>query len=177
MVQAIASQTLRTVTDRDAVYAFERRLMALSAAHDALLQTSWTQADLQAVAATVIEAIGFSDRVRMAGLPVALGPRAALSFSLIVHELLTNACKYGALTNDYGKVSLSWGVKDSQDGDLLKIEWRERGRPPVVPPTRKGFGSKLISIGLVGTGGVDLRFDPEGLAADLHASMRQLVQA
>ena len=177
MVQAIASQTLRTVTDRDAVYAFERRLMALSAAHDALLQTSWTQADLQAVAATVIEAIGFSDRVRMAGLPVALGPRAALSFSLIVHELLTNACKYGALTNDYGKVSLSWGVKDSQDGDLLKIEWRERGGPPVVPPTRKGFGSKLISIGLVGTGGVDLRFDPEGLAADLHASMRQLVQA
>ena len=177
MVQAIASQTLRTVTDRDAVYAFERRLMALSAAHDALLQTSWTQADLHAVAATVIEAIGFSDRVRMAGLPVALGPRAALSFSLIVHELLTNACKYGALTNDYGKVSLSWGVEDSQDGDLLKIEWRERGGPPVVPPTRKGFGSKLISIGLVGTGGVDLRFDPEGLAADLHASMRQLVQA
>ena len=177
MVQAIASQTLRTVTDRDAVYAFEGRLMALSAAHDALLQTSWTQADLQAVAATVIEAIGFSDRVRMAGLPVALGPRAALSFSLIVHELLTNACKYGALTNDYGKVSLSWGVEDSQDGDLLKIEWREKGGPPVVPPTRKGFGSKLISIGLVGTGGVDLRFDPEGLAADLHASMRQLVQA
>lgn len=177
MVQAIASQTLRTVTDRDAVYAFERRLMALSAAHDALLQTSWIQADLHAVAATVIEAIGFSDRVRMAGLPVALGPRAALSFSLIVHELLTNACKYGALTNDYGKVSLSWGVEDSQDGDLLKIEWRERGGPPVVPPTRKGFGSKLISIGLVGTGGVDLRFNPEGFAADLHASMRQLVQA
>ena len=113
----------------------------------------------------------------MAGLPVALGPRAALSFSLIVHELLTNACKYGALTNDYGKVSLSWGVEDSQDGDLLKIEWRERGGPPVVPPTRKGFGSKLISIGLVGAGGVDLRFDPAGLAADLHASVHQLVHA
>jgi Signal transduction histidine kinase len=78
----------------------------------------------------------------MTGLPVALGPRAALSFSLIVHELLTNACKYGALTNDYGKVSLSWGVEDSQDGDLLKIEWREQGGPPVVPPTRKGLRLK-----------------------------------
>ena len=95
-----------------------------------------------------------------------------------------NPCRPGqfsaeinTLTNDYGKVSLSWGVEDSQDGDLLKIEWREKGGPPVVPPTRKGFGSKLISIGLVGTGGVDLRFDPEGFAADLHASMRQLVQA
>lgn len=59
MVQATASQTLRNVTDRDAVYAFERRLMALSAAHDALLQMSWTQADLQTIAATVIDAIGF----------------------------------------------------------------------------------------------------------------------
>ena len=176
MVQAIASQTLRSVTDREAVYAFERRLMALSAAHDALLQMSWTQADLQAVAATVIDAIGFSDRVDMSGPAVALGPRAALSFSLIVHELLTNACKYGSLTSDGGHVSLSWDVEVGQDDDLLRVEWRERGGPPVVPPTRRGFGSKLINIGLVGTGGVDVRYEPAGLTADLHASMRHLVQ-
>ena len=74
-----------------------------------------------------------------------------------MHELLTNACKYGALTNDYGKVSLSWGVEDSQDGDLLNPVARAGGPPVMRPPTRKGFGSKLISIGLVGTGGVDLR--------------------
>ena len=176
MVQAIASQTLRNVTDRDAVYAFERRLMALSAAHDALLQMSWTQADLQTIAATVIDAIGFSDRVDMSGPTVALGPRAALSFSLIVHELLTNACKYGALSNDHGEVSLTWGILNGQESDLLSIQWRERGGPPVVPPTRRGFGSKLINIGLVGTGGVDVRYEPSGLAADLHASMRHLVQ-
>ncbi|WP_298954188.1 GAF domain-containing protein [uncultured Methylobacterium sp.] len=176
MVQAIASQTLRNVTDREAVYAFERRLMALSAAHDALLQTSWTQADLQTIAATVIDAIGFSDRVDMSGPAVALGPRAALSFSLIVHELLTNACKYGALSNDDGEVSLTWSILSGQESDLLSIQWRERGGPPVVPPTRRGFGSKLISIGLVGTGGVDVRYEPSGFAADLHASLRHLVQ-
>jgi len=56
------------------------------------------------------------------------------------------------------------------------VEWRERGGPPVVPPTRRGFGSKLINIGLVGTGGVDVRYEPAGLTADLHASMRHLVQ-
>ena len=60
---------------------------------------------------------------------------------------------------------------------MLKIQWREQGGPPVMPPSRKGFGSKLISIGLVGAGGVDLRFDPAGLAADLHASVHQLVHA
>lgn len=177
MVQAIASQTLKTVTDRNSVYAFERRLMALSAAHDSLLQTSWAQADLRTVAETVTESVGFSERVKLVGVPVALGPSAALSFSLILHELLTNACKYGALSNEVGTVSVTWRVEANNDGGFLKVEWREQGGPPVAMPTRKGFGSKLISIGLVGAGGVDLRFDSAGLAADLHASMRHLGQA
>jgi two-component sensor histidine kinase len=93
-----------------------------------------------------------------------------------VHELLTNACKYGALSNDDGEVSLTWGILSGQESDLLSIQWRERGGPPVVPPTRRGFGSKLINIGLVGTGGVDVRYEPSGFAADLHASLRHLVQ-
>ena len=176
MVQAIASQTLRSASDRESVYAFERRLMALSAAHDALLQNSWAQADLKSIATTVVEAIGFMDRVKMDGPPVALGARAALSFSLIVHELLTNACKYGSLTGDVGEVSLTWEIETDDGDDRLMIKWRERGGPPVTPPTRRGFGSKLISIGLAGTGGVDLRYDPGGFAADLQAPMRHLAK-
>ncbi len=174
MVQAIASQTLRSATDRESVYAFERRLMALSAAHDALLQNSWAQADLGSIATNAIEAIGFMDRVSMNGPPVALGAQAALSFSLIVHELLTNACKYGALKGDSGKVSLTWEIKSDGDDTGLMIKWRERGGPLVIPPARRGFGSKLISIGLVGTGGVDIRYDPEGFEADLRAPIRHL---
>ena len=88
MVQAIASQTLRSASDRESVYAFERRLMALSAAHDALLQNSWAQADLASIAATVIEAVGFTDRVKIDGPPVALWPQAAMSFSLILPSLM-----------------------------------------------------------------------------------------
>lgn len=177
MVQAIASQTLKTVADRDAVYSFERRLIALSAAHDTLLETNWTQADLRTIANSVLETIGFADRCTLDGPPVALGPRAAVSFSLIVHELLTNAFKYGALSNDNGDVSLTWGVETGEDGDLLVIQWREAGGPPVSAPARHGFGSKLIGVGLVGTGGVNVRYDRAGFSAELQATMRHLAQA
>lgn len=178
MVQAIANQTLRQVTDREAVYAFERRLIALSAAHDALLDLNWTQADLRTVASTVLDTVGFADRFTMNGPPVALRPQAALSFSLIVHELLTNACKYGALSNDDGGVSLTWRIVESGvDDDLLVIRWHESGGPPVTAPARRGFGSKLISIGLVGTGGVSLRYERSGFSADLQASLRSLARA
>lgn len=178
MVQAIASQTLRTIPDREAVYAFERRLIALSAAHDALLDSNWTQTDLRTVASTVLDTVGFADRCTLEGPPVALRPRAALSFSLIVHELLTNACKYGALSNDDGRVSLTWRVAESGVADdLLVIRWHESGGPPVTAPERRGFGSKLISIGLVGSGGVSLRYERSGFSADLQASLRDLARA
>lgn len=177
MVQAIANQTLRTVADRDAVYAFERRLIALSAAHDTLLKSNWTQTDLRTVADTVIEAVGFADRCALDGPPIALHPRAALSFSLIVHELLTNACKYGALSNDVGGVSLTWLVENGEADDHLVIRWHESGGPPVTAPARRGFGSKLIGVGLVGAGGVDLRYEPSGFSADLKASLHNLAHA
>lgn len=177
MVQAIARQTLTSVADREAVHVFSQRLIALSAAHDALLSTHWIQADLRTIADTAIGTIGFADRCTLNGPPLALGPRAAVSFSLIVHELLTNAFKYGALSNEKGAVSLTWGIKAGEDEDLLVINWRENGGPPVTAPARRGFGSKLINIGLVGTGGVDLRYDRAGFSADLQTSLRHLAQA
>ena len=176
MVQAIASQTLRTVADHEAVYAFKRRLFALGAAHDALLAANWTQADLRTIADTVLETVGFADRCTLEGPPVALGPRAAVSFSLIVHEFLTNALKYGALSNDTGEISLSWSIATSEAEDLLMVRWQESGGPFVTTPVRRGFGSKLISLGLAGTGGVHLRYDRSGFSAHLQASLRALAQ-
>lgn len=171
MVQAIASQTLREIPERGPVENFERRLVALSAAHDVLLQKSWADADLRNVAEAVLDTVGFADRVRLDGPPVPLGARAALSFSLVVHELMTNACKYGSLCQEGGHVDLTWSIAD--DTDLL-VSWREKNGPPVVAPTRRGFGSKLVRLGLVGTGGVDLRYEPNGLEADMHASIKHL---
>jgi len=128
------------------------------------------------VAEAVVEAVGFSDRVHMDGPEVALGSRAALSFSLVMHELMTNACKYGALCQTGGHVEVDWAVETTQAGDELVVRWRETGGPPVIAPSRRGFGSKLVRLGLAGTGGVDLRFEPDGLQADLRASVRQLAQ-
>jgi two-component sensor histidine kinase len=178
IVQAIASQTLRTVSDREAVFAFERRLIALSAAHDALLDSNWTQTDLRTVASTVIETVGFADRCTLTGPPVALRPRAALTLSLIVHELLTNACKYGALSNAGGEVSLAWRIVEGGGGDdRLEIHWHETGGPLVTEPVRRGFGSKLIGIGLAGSGGVSLSYERCGFSADLQASLTDLARA
>jgi len=173
MVQAIASQTLRTVSQREPVESFERRLIALSAAHDVLLQKSWKDADLRTVAEAVIETVGFGERMTLDGPSVPLGARAALSFSLVVHELMTNACKYGALCLDTGHVELTWAI----DGSDLIVRWRERGGPLVVAPRQRGFGSKLIRLGLTGTGGTELRYEPDGFEADLRASVEQLAQA
>jgi len=93
-----------------------------------------------------------------------------------VHELLTNACKYGSLKGESGNVSLTWEIESNDGGECLMVKWREWGGPLVIPPTRRGFGSKLIGIGLVGTGGVDIRYEPDGFAADLQAPMRHLTK-
>lgn len=177
MVQAIASRTLRAVSEREPVESFERRLVALSAAHDVLLQNSWKNADLRTVAKAVVETVGFGERMTLDGPSVALGARAALSFSLVVHELMTNACKYGSLCAEGGHVELTWAIEGSGPGATLVVRWRERGGPPVVAPSRKGFGSKLIRLGLTGTGGTELRYEPDGFQADLRASVEHLAQA
>ncbi|WP_313540340.1 sensor histidine kinase [Sphingomonas sp.] len=175
MVQAIASQTLRAVSEREPVESFERRLVALSAAHDVLVQKSWKDADLRTVAEAVVETVGFVERVTLDGPSVPLGARAALSFSLIVHELMTNACKYGSLCTEDGRVELTWSIDGSGPTASLIVRWRERGGPPIAAPSKKGFGSRLIQLGLTGTGGTELRYESEGLEADLRASIEHLV--
>lgn len=90
---------------------------------------------------------------------------------------MTNACKYGALCRENGRVDVGWSVEGTGDDANLVMHWRESGGPLVVPPTRRGFGSKLVRMGLVGAGGVDLRYEPTGFEADLQASTRHLAQA
>lgn len=174
MVQAIASQTLRGTTQQDAFQSFEQRLLALSAAHDSLLESQWVEADLRNVAQTVASTIGFDNRIVMDGPPVALGPRAAFALSLIIHELLTNAFKYGALSSSEGFVTLTWTASNAASGGELTVIWCEHGGPPSSEPSRKGFGSRLIRAGLVGAGGVDIRYEPSGLTAELKAPLARL---
>lgn len=171
LVQALATQTLKGVAERDAVEAFERRLFALSKAHDVLLQDDWTAAPISTVVGGVLSLHDDASRIQAAGPEVDLGPKATLSLSMILHEMATNAIKYGSLSGEAGRVSLRWTIEPEDEGPMLVVTWQERGGPPAAEPTRQGFGSRLIRTGLVGSGGVELRYRPEGLHAEFRAPL------
>lgn len=167
MVQAIARQTLRNASDREAVRSFESRVNALSHAHDILLRQSWSAADMQELMTGVLALLGDRQRFVMSGPRVALGPRAALSFSLLMHELATNALKYGALSVQTGTVDLTWAI----EGGTLTFTWVERGGPAVAAPIKTGLGSRLIDIGFLGTGKTSKSYNPLGLEVEITAPL------
>ncbi|SDM55770.1 PAS domain S-box-containing protein [Methylobacterium phyllostachyos] len=175
LVQSIASQTLRNAPNVEAAReALASRLIALGKAHDILLAGHTESAGVAAVVqgALDLHADG-ADRFRVSGPSLLVDPAAALSLALMLHELATNAAKYGALSNATGYVEVKWHVEPSDDGDWFKLVWRECGGPPVVAPTRRGFGSRLIERGLSGAvgGDVGLDFDPKGLMCTLAAPL------
>lgn len=172
LVQAIAQQTLRDVPDRDRVQAFDDRLHALASAHDVLLQHEWNGADLQGLVETALGRVVDRARFEVEGPQMVVKAPIAQNVSLLVHELATNAIKYGALTQEGGRVFVSW----RREGELVRMEWRERGGPPATAPKRKGFGSRLVGLGLTGNGGVEEDFGPEGLAVRLSASVESLLE-
>jgi two-component sensor histidine kinase len=170
-VQGIAFQTLRgEVSLAEARARFEARLMALSGAHNLLTEENWGGASLERVVGDSIEHLtGETRRFDVEGEPLRLAPRAALALAMALHELGTNAVKYGALSAEGGRVSIRW----TEAGDRLRLAWIETGGPPVEAPRRRGFGSRLIERGLAADlgGSAALRFDPEGLRCDIEASL------
>lgn len=170
LVQAIANQTLRGVTERHAVDAFERRLDALSRAHNILQQQSWVSAGLREVIAGVLAAHADITRVKLDGADIALDPKAALSFSMLLHELATNAVKYGALGSNHGHVAVSWVT----DSGALVFDWREIGGPEVTAPSGKGLGTRLIDLGIAGAGNVSKSYDASGFRATFRAPLEKV---
>jgi PAS domain S-box-containing protein len=161
-VQSIAHQTLRAGSaTREARDLLTARLLALSAAHDVLTHESWEGADLAELVAAALRPFE-AGRHGAEGPPHRVGPRAALAISMALHELGTNALKYGALSGVAGQVYIGWAP--AADGGLA-LTWREQGGPPVAPPTRTGFGSRLLRQGLMAElgGAAELRFEPGGL--------------
>lgn len=170
-VQSIAVQTLRGDTSpEDMRRAFLERISALAAAHDILTRQQWEGVGLRDMAHGVLDALTpGAGGVRFEGPEVQLTAKAALAISMAFHELGTNALKYGALSRPGGSVDVAWRL----DGDRLTIIWREQGGPPVTPPTRRGFGSRLLERGLAGElgGRVALRYEPEGLVCEIEARL------
>jgi two-component sensor histidine kinase len=144
ILQAIAAQTFRSATRTERAK-FEGRLGALAEAHNLLSQEKWQGSELAEVIERVLQPYVLTnpERVKMSGPSVPLSPRLAVVLSMIVHEIATNAAKYGALSNDGGRVTLEWVVLD-EIPRKLRLIWTEAGGPPVVAPVQRGFGSRLI---------------------------------
>ncbi len=176
-VQSIAGQSLRVLEGAEADTAraaFEARLLALARVHDVLTRESWEGAELSAVVADAVRPLESGDdrpsRFTIEGPALRLPPRLALSIAMALHELGTNAVKYGALSTDDGRVSIAWTVR--READLrLGLRWSESGGPPVRKPTRTGFGSRLIERSLARelAGEVQLNYEAAGVICTIDA--------
>jgi len=169
-IQSIARQTLKPGETPPQVreHLFDR-LMAMSAAHDVLTRENWSSASVEDVARQAARPFigsGDTERVILTGPAMRVAPSAALALALALHELGTNAVKYGALSTPTGVVRVEWSRTAAGLGALT---WRETGGPPVGPPARRGFGTRLLSGGLAPDlgGRPELIFAPEGVEARL----------
>ncbi|MFL5280501.1 MAG: sensor histidine kinase [Rhodopila sp.] len=175
-VQAIASQTLRR-TDPEVRLTLEARLRALAAAHDVLTQENWEGASLHDVIDGVLAPHGGAAQAQfeITGPPLRLQPRAAVALSMGLHELTTNALKYGALSSAAGMVAIRWMIRPG-DQPQLRIDWIERGGPPVTAPATRGFGTRLLERGLAQdlAGAVQLAFAPEGFVCSIDAPLAEV---
>lgn len=170
MVQAIAHQTLKGDDIADRRSAFSSRLAALANAHEMLIHRTWNGAPLRDTIVSALEPHGDASRFTVDGPDVELTAKQALAVSLAVHELATNAIKYGALKSVSGTVSISWHFIQGDEGqNLFEWIWREQGGPPITQPTSKGFGSKLITRALPAdfSGQVSILYEPTGVVCRL----------
>ncbi|HEX5280937.1 MAG TPA: HWE histidine kinase domain-containing protein [Micropepsaceae bacterium] len=169
-VQSIAMQTQRS-TPGAFFERFDARLMALSRAHDLLTQRQWTGVDLrELLRQSLAPFMGDTNPpINIQGPDLILPARAALAFCMVTHELATNAAKYGALSTPVGHVSIEWTIATKDHQPWLSLHWAEKGGPAATPPTRRGFGSRLIehSIRKDLAGEAELQYLPAGLQCRL----------
>lgn len=175
VVQSVVSQTLRQADDLpSANTALSARLVALGNATTVLTANSWASADITAMITKVLAPHAeIGRRIKVSGPPLTLNPRVALAFALALHELATNAAKYGALANETGHVELTWNIDRQGSEPRLRLLWEEIGGPPVTPPTRRGFGSTMIERSLKSyfRGEAKLEYRLEGLRFEVDCEL------
>ena len=174
VVQGLSHQTFRAGgVPRELVRTFEGRLGALAAAHNLLMQHTWDPTPIS-------EAVEFAlkpfrsprQRIDVAGPEILLTPSATVTLTLALHELATNAAKYGALSNDKGTIDLHWTVEEEK----LILVWSEGGGPPVVKPRETGFGTRLLQRGVASdlAAKVTIDFDPSGVVCTISATLSRI---
>ena len=177
MVNVMVSQTLRQADNlRDAQESIQSRIGMMAQAHDRLINAAWSETHISEVveAALVPHRTG-EGRFAITGVDLPIGSKQALALTMALHELSTNASKYGALSVQGGTVSIAWAVDGKTE--LFNFTWTESGGPTVTEPTRRGFGSRMIKQALPGyfTGQAELSYDPDGLKFSLQAPLAGLI--
>ena len=170
IVQSLTHQSFHSVADpADGMRRFEGRLQALAAAHNLLTSTEWDSALIADVARSALAPFCSSERCEIEGPQVQVSPQTAVGLALALHELATNAAKYGSLSISEGRVSVRWTVEN----EMLRLTWTERGGPPVTRPERRGFGTRMIERTLASDfgGQVELDFAPEGVTCTVVAPL------
>lgn len=169
-VQSIASLSFRNSQGPEALRQFHDRLQALVRGHDLLTRKNWQHADLSEIAETAMAPLKEErgHRFAISGPPVSLPPTTAVPMAMIMHELCTNALKYGALSNENGRVAINWTTKADPGGIAVSLIWSESGGPAVHPPEEEGFGTRLIANLSRQLGGdCSFRYPPSGLVCHL----------
>jgi two-component sensor histidine kinase len=173
IVQAIISSTLKeskTVAEADSV--LNGRIHSLSQAYSILADAAWEGASLAKILSG--QPILDTKRVTVDGCEISVTPRAAQQFAMIVHELATNALKYGALSSPDGRISISGKMNRYNGSGSFVFSWQESGGPPVSPPTRRGFGSVILLDAAQQFGSVTMNYLPEGLIYQLQLDLREI---
>jgi two-component sensor histidine kinase len=173
-VRSIAAQTLSHAADHQEFQrAFEGRLTALSRASTLLTAGNWQVADLRSLVETTLEPFGTEDNLGLRGPDVTLPSGMTLTLGLVLHELATNAAKYGAFAVPEGRVEIAWTVQGAADAPRLILDWTEHGGPPASEPERRGFGRSLIerSVAYELDGTAELTFAPEGVRCHVEVPL------
>lgn len=180
IVQGISMQTLKgDAATPEARLALEQRLGALAAAHSMLTRENWTNVSIENVVSQSLKPFRQGNgRITAEGPQLHIAPKTAITLTLALHELATNAAKYGALSNETGTVTIRWDItgERGQEGSRLKFLWTESGGPAVEQPARRGFGTRMIERGLAAElhGEVKIDFRPGGIVCSVDAPLGQL---
>ena len=174
-MQSIVWQAFKNASDTAAIReSIEARLFALSRSHDLLTREHWESAGLRDLVHDALEPFGVAngrtERFSITGINVRLPPKAILALGIALHELATNAVKYGAFSNAAGSILIAWAIESGVQGERLVLRWREKDGPPVLPPSRKGFGSQVLERGLGHEleGEVQLDYQPNGVVCTIN---------
>jgi two-component sensor histidine kinase len=165
-IQAIALQTHRQSKSWEEFRnRFEYRLIAMARSFDLLIKSDWRSGDLREVITDCSKPFCDPERIRLTGPPIVLPPKAIVGMGMIIHELATNATKYGAFSNPVGWVEVKWEVQKSGTAEIIYFQWKEHEGPPVTQSSQKGFGSSLIASTIETElhGKAETKIEPDGL--------------